>query len=603
MKKIAFFTFCTLFILNAHAEKYAVHFCEASSEISAKDFSERHNMTFYSFLKTENVLLVECDTKPNLSTEVCFVSKVKTIENQFAFNTNKVLCRVNNLQNLKETVKEIPNTTLTKHAFISNQIKVKFKQIEEVDLLQKVKQLKEQFKDAIIVVNQVFTLKATTNDPLYNRQWSIENNGTNIQGNGTADADMQVDSAWDITTGNPDIKIAILDSGIDTLHEDLSANVLDGFDGFATDSTDTKGYPTPNFSSDGHGTACAGIVGALADNNKGVAGIANTSKIVPVRIFYYQDYGGGIGVQATTSTQALVDGSAFAWRVADCDIMSTSAGLSDLFIAVLDIDVSLVNAEISEAFYNGRNGFGVAMFFSSGNDDIADVLWPADLPETIAVGASSMCDERKNPSDCSTENWGSSYGKMLDIIAPGTLIASTDMTGVNGYSNSNYTNTFNGTSAACPNAAGVGALVLSVNDSLHARDIKNIMNTTATKVANYAFDTIDVHGTWNEEVGYGRVNAFDAVKLAQTFKTTVGLSSIPKTVNIKIYPNPSNGTFFVENKTGSKVKILVINAIGKLVLEREIKANATNRFFVGNGIYFVKTTLGSDYFVEKIIVQ
>src|SRR5690606_37562305 len=119
--------------------------------------------------------------------------------------------------------------------------------------------------------------------------------------------------------------------------------------------------------------------------------------------------------------------------------------------------------------------------------------------------------------DCSSENWGSSYGTSLDFVAPGVGITTTDITGTLGYSNTNYTNTFNGTSAACPNAAGVGALVLSVNRFLNAEDIKAILSTSAKKVDNYLFDSNLTYGSWHNEVGHGRLDAFEAVKLAQIY--------------------------------------------------------------------------------------
>ena len=261
-----------------------------------------------------------------------------------------------------------------------------------------------------------------------------------------------------------------------------------------------------------------------------------------------------------------MSGAAYAWRIADADLMSVSAGLNPVFIAALQIDTSALNAEVAEAHTDARNGKGIAMFFSSGNDDIDDVLWPANLSTTIAVGATTMCDERKNPSDCSNESWGGTFGAGLDVSAPGVKISTCDMTGSNGYATGNYTYTFNGTSAACPNAAGVGALVLSVNPQLTAEDVRTIINMSADRVPGYTYDSTSVYGTWNIEMGHGRVNANEAVLLAQTFVAS-GIDEL-SVLEAQVYPNPTNGVLhFISDHSIEKVE--VFDLFGRLLIEKD----------------------------------
>jgi hypothetical protein len=517
-------------------------------------------------MPVENVVLVHADNA-DLS-DLCFVAEVRTLGTQLAFETNKLLVKLH--QEDDELVSEYdlkPHKIIPNMFIYSSDVQTSGELADEKEVFLAHPSVKR------VSYNQVFTIDATVNDPLYVRQWAIENTGSSLQYNGTPGADMSVDSAWLISTGDASIKIAVLDSGVDTLHEDLSGILLPGFDGFADSLSDTQGYPATAFSSDGHGTACAGIIGAKGDNGVGIAGVSYGSQIIPVRIFYYQDYGPGIGVQATTNTDAIVSGAAYAWRMADADIMSVSAGLSQLFITALQIDTAAVNAEINEAHTDARNGKGIAMFFSSGNDDVADVLWPADLPSTIAVGATSMCDERKNPSDCSGENWGGSYGLGLDVSAPGVKISTTDMTGNNGYTAANYTYTFNGTSAACPNAAGVGALMLAVNVNLHAEDVRDIINTTADRVAGYTYDSTSVHGTWNTEMGHGRVNARAALEMAQTYIPS-GMDEL-FTLDVRMYPNPTQGTLHFASDQ-SIIKAEIIDLFGR-----------TLKVIEGNQVQFV----------------
>lgn len=562
MRHFLLISLSLLLAIHTQASMYAIRYIDNQSKKEILDWCESH--AYHSvILKNEGFILVEDPVLEEMN-DFGFWSEVKQYENMLLFNTNTILVRTAMNSQLA-----LPHAKVSEHPFIPSLFYVESDVKNENELHELYEQIKRLDAVELVEIKQVFTIQATTNDPLYERQWSIENTGSLLQSNGTPDADMDVDSAWTISEGSSNVKVAILDSGVDTLHEDLAANILPGFDGFATDTSDTKGYPTPNFSSDGHGTACAGIVAAVSNNNLGVAGIAPLCKIVPIRIFYYQDYGGTVGIQATTNTDALISGSAFAWRVADADVMSTSAGLSQLFIGVLGVNTQLVEDEINEAFINGRNGYGVPMFFSAGNDDISDVLWPADMDVTIAVGASSMCDERKNPNDCSPESWGSSYGLSLDVVAPGVRITTTDLTGGFGYSNNNYTPSFNGTSAACPNAAGVGALIVSFSPGLHARDIKAVLSITAERVGGYSYDSTGVHGTWNEEMGHGRVNAFEALKLAETYPTSVGIRDLAL-LNIGVYPNPSSGTIYIENPEANLLDLVIYDTLGKEVFRRKI---------------------------------
>lgn len=533
--------------------------------------------------QSENMIIV--DTKIVNLEDICYRAEVRTFGNQLAFETNEMLIQLKH-----HDTEFIQANNLREHGIIPNMF-IYSSHVRTSDELHAEKEtLLTHPSVERVTFNQVFTINTTVNDPLYARQWAIENTGSALQYNGTPDADMSVDSAWTLSTGDVSIKIAVLDSGVDTLHEDLTGKLLPGFDGFADSTGDTKGYPTPNFSSDGHGTACAGIIGATGDNGLGTAGIAYGSQLIPIRIFYYQNYGGSIGVQATTNTNALVSGAAYAWRIADADIMSVSAGLSTLFIAALQIDTAALNAEIGEAHTDARNGKGIAMFFSAGNDDVADVLWPGNLDITIAIGATSMCDERKNPSDCSGENWGGTYGEKLDVSAPGVKISTCDMMGSNGYSSSNYTYTFNGTSAACPNAAGVGALILSVNPNLFAEDVRTILNQTADRVPGYVYDSTSVYGTWNEEMGHGRVNAFEAVQLAQTF-TPSGLNEIAS-MAVQLYPNPTSGVLHFTSEEWIR-KVEVFDLFGRKLMAKEgFNVETIHVGSLQNGEYLIR--LSSD---------
>lgn len=332
------------------------------------------------------------------------------------------------------------------------------------------------------------------NDEFFSDQWGLLNTG---QHSGISGEDIDVCQAWEITTGRDVIDIAVIDEGVDLNHPDLINNLLPGFDATGQGS---NGGPQGD---DAHGTACAGIIAATANNNIGIAGIAHTSRIIPVRIAFGDGFGGWI-----TNTTWISNGINWAWQNG-AEILSNSWGGGSP-------SNDITNA-INNAVNNGRDGLGCPVFFATGNNN-GSVSYPAILADVIAVGAMSMCNERKNPSSCDGENWwGSNFGAELDIVAPGVLIPTTDIAGADGYETGDYTPGFNGTSSACPHAAGVMALILSVNRCLTQAEARQILELSCDKVGGaYCYNTTSGHpnGTWNDEMGYGRINAFRAVQYA-----------------------------------------------------------------------------------------
>ncbi|BDD13050.1 hypothetical protein FUAX_54820 (plasmid) [Fulvitalea axinellae] len=348
--------------------------------------------------------------------------------------------------------------------------------------------------------NFIRLIKPHTNDSYFPNQWSINNQGY-LGGN--VDADMDVDLAWRYKTG-AGIKVAVIDEGVDLSHTDLTSNLLSGYDATGNGS---NGAPN-EANDDAHGTACAGIVAAVANNGEGVAGVAYNAKVIPVRIAYTNGYPLRDSRRAwVTSNSWIAQGINWAWQNG-ADVLSNSYGGGPYS--------SVINNAINNAVNNGRNGKGAIVLFSSGNSN-NDVSFPAYADNAIAVGASSMCDKRKSPSSCDGENkWGSCYGSKLDVVAPGVKIYTTDISGSSGYRSEDHMSDFNGTSSACPNAAGAVALILSANPNLTHKEVRRILENTSDKVGSYSYKTTSGHpnGTWNNEMGYGRVNAVKAVEEA-----------------------------------------------------------------------------------------
>ena len=321
------------------------------------------------------------------------------------------------------------------------------------------------------------------NDPFFPQQWSAINTGTNIPvtGIGTPDCDMGLDTAWNQTLGIPQCVVSIVDSGIDTTHPDLAANVVNGYN-FNYFSNTYGGID--DF---GHGASCAGIVAAIGNNNLGISGVCPQARVFSAKIF---SSSGG------TTTAAIVNALIGVRTFGNSWISSNSWG-GGAPIAAGD------NA-ITDGTTLGRNGKGIVWCFATHNGNSA-LVWPSTHPNVISVGGNSPCNQRKSPSSCDLENfWGANFGTGLDIVAPCVKIYATVQGG-------GYTSTFNGTSSATPNSSGVAALLLSKDSNQTWDTVRQRINRSALKKGSYSYTSVGPLGnlgsTWNNEMGYGIINA------------------------------------------------------------------------------------------------
>ncbi len=456
-----------------------------------------------------------------------------------------------------------------KDEFTENQFLVKIENISTHQLFSLINELGKNKNVEFAEPNFTRFLKPHTSDPYFSSQWAINNQGYL---GGTVDADMDVDNAWAFASGQG-VKIAIIDEGVELTHPDLVANLLPGYD-----ATGNSSNGAPNISTDdSHGTNCAGIAGAVANNNKGTAGIAYNSKIIPIRIAYSNGYPLYDDRRKWIAQDSWIK-NGINWAVNNgAEILSCSWGGGT--------PSSTITNAINNAVTNGRNLKGCIVFFSTGNEN-SSVIYPAKLPNVIAVGASSMCDERKSPTSCDGEDgWGSNYGNELDIVAPGVKIYTTDITGWAGYDIGDYNSEFNGTSSACPNAAGVAALILAINPNFTQTQVRQILESTTDKIGNstYLYNPSQYpNGTWNNQVGYGRLNAYKAVAKAITTATSISGPSFTCT--------STNATFTVNN-----VPIwctVIWNNSSNLILS-STSGNTATFTANGSGVGWVKASLSS----------
>jgi subtilisin family serine protease len=316
-------------------------------------------------------------------------------------------------------------------------------------------------------------LAAPVNDPHYSDQWALPK--------------MNAPQAWGVNKGRSTIKIATVDEGVQTSHPDLKAKIVTPYDAVGDDNNQE-----PN-RWDGHGTACAGIAAAVTNNAKGVAGVARECKIMPVRIAYSSKPGAHWTTNVTWIARGIrkaVDRGA--------DVLSNSWG-------GYSYSTTIRNA-FKHARTKGRGGKGCVVISASGNDDRRPIIYPARYPESLACGASNEWDQRKSKTSLDGENWwGSNYGPEQDFLAPGVHIYATDITGTGGYGSGDYYHRFNGTSSATPNAAGVAALVLSVDPNLRQWEVRDVLRLTAKDLGPAG---------WDEQHGWGRLDAQKALQAA-----------------------------------------------------------------------------------------
>ncbi|OGR84511.1 MAG: hypothetical protein A2901_02775 [Elusimicrobia bacterium RIFCSPLOWO2_01_FULL_54_10] len=382
----------------------------------------------------------------------------------------------------------------------------------------------------------------TFNDTYFSQQYAL--------------TQLQITDAWGVTTGTglAEVKVAVLDSGVDYNHDDLGGafrvKVYDGFDFFNDDADpmDDDG------SGIGHGTAVAGIIAATANNGIGIAGIHNNAKILAVKV---------CSDDCLDSHIILGVDYAIAKGV---NIMNMSfGGASGSSILQDAIDRALAER--------------ITVVASAGNDGNTEpVLFPAAYPGVIAVGASTTSGVLANFSNT---------GPEIAVIAPGVLTYTTSADGVNP---DTYTFTFGGTSGAAPHVTGIASLLLSLEPRLTPSRIRSILVQTASDVDPPGYDTL---------TGFGLVNAFRAVRAIPG-----ALIPPPQDETVPM-PNPfiarglNRVTFRIpEDLGGTVVKVKIINAAGVPV--RTITSNNIwdgkndDGVSVASGVYFyeLETTRG-----------
>jgi len=291
--------------------------------------------------------------------------------------------------------------------------------------------------------NMKFEAQFVPDDPYWNWQWGPQK--------------IEADYAWDTTTGDPSVLVAIIDTGIDYDHPDLAANYVKlGWDWVNNDDNPMDDH--------GHGTHCAGIVAAELNNGIGIAGVAQVKIMAEKGL----DAGGG-GYEddlANALIHAVYQGA---------DILSNSWGGYGQSALLYDAVKYAYDA-------------GVLIVAAAGNSATSDKLYPAAYDEVIAVTATDRVDA---PAVFT------SFGDWVEVAAPGVDIYSTVW-------DNSYTY-MSGTSMSTPHVSGTAALIWSQFPSMTRDWVRAQLKFTADDLGDPGFD---------KYYGYGRINARKAVESA-----------------------------------------------------------------------------------------
>ena len=331
-----------------------------------------------------------------------------------------------------------------------------------------------------------------------------------------------VDTAH-LTTEGAGTTIAIIDDGVDIDHPEFSGA---GKVVAPRDATQQNSNPRPKLEDDSHGTACAGV--ACAGGVNGASGVAPAAKLMPIRLR------SGLG--------SLAEARAFRWAADNgADVISCSWGPEDghPFIAndpqhdqVVPLPAS-TRLAIDYAIQNGRGGKGCVVLFAAGNgNESVDNDGYASYVKVIAVAACNDRGKRSVYSDFGKAIWCAFPSNDFPHAPSGhpapitTGIFTTDRVGADGYNpgsltlgdlEGDYTNDFGGTSSACPGAAGVAALVLSVNPGLTWDQVREVLKDCCDRI-DQPGGAYDQNGR-SVRYGFGRLNAERAVQLAAPLPT------------------------------------------------------------------------------------
>ncbi|MCP4520582.1 MAG: S8 family serine peptidase [Cytophagales bacterium] len=367
---------------------------------------------------------------------------------------------------------------------------------EEQNIEQLIAELKASGLFDIVEPNFIGHGESTIpNDPIFSsRQYYHVNNGSFNDVNGhpaKVGADMDTDLAWDITTGSDQVVLGVFDSGLRLDHKEfegrlwvnkgeIPGNGIDDDNNGYVD--DINGWDFVNNDNDptddhAHGTNVTGIAASTGNNGFGMAGMDWNCKIMTLKVLDADNSG----------------------RYSDWIESLYYAADNGLHIGNMSLSGSSFSQSFQDAVDYAYNA-GALIVVAMGNNDYANVRYPAGFENSMAIGATNPDDLRVTKA---TSSWGSNYGSHIDCVAPGNRVYSTRYN-----SATSFTWWMGGTSQATPQVAGLACLMKGLDLSLTPDEIRNLINSTAED--QVGDPTEDIEG-FDNYYGHGRINAYNAL--------------------------------------------------------------------------------------------
>ncbi len=386
-------------------------------------------------------------------------------------------------------------------------------------------------------------------DQFISRQWYVDNDGSFTQTEAKAGADIDLNMAWEVNTGSPEIIVAFLDSGLKMDHPEFegrlwqnSEETMDIRDNDGNGKVDDiHGWNFIDNSGilhddQGHGTHVTGIFGANGNNGIGFAGVDWNAKLMICKVID-QDLSGLYSWWIEAIYYAVDHGA---------NVINMSLG-------------GKVNSRALEEAIEYASRQGVIMISSMQNDNTDEKYYPAAYEQVIAVGATDPNDKRST-SFLNRPSTGSNFGDHIDVVAPGNYVF-----GINYRSNTIFNALRGGTSLATPMVTGIASLLLAEYPDYTPYQVKEaIVKSSEDLVGD---PTEDLLG-WDKYYGYGRVNAYKALM------QEVGEG--PATTGLEIFPNPVSKILHLSHslKKDSALQISILDFQGRKLKQFEIKADS-----------------------------
>ncbi|MEQ1823448.1 MAG: S8 family serine peptidase [Fimbriimonadaceae bacterium] len=359
------------------------------------------------------------------------------------------------------------------------------------------------------------------NDPFYPLMWNLRNTGQ-IAGFGSDPLfwiDINVESAWNATLGSPTVGVLLIDDGLDLGHQDINRSETQDF-------TNDGGIGQPMSIFDVHGTIMAGVTTGLTNNNFGGAGVAGGCKTVNARAHR------SVAVGAFTTTEEWVVEALFWGQSVGCRVSNNPN------------DYGTDSELITDAYLITHNS-GMIHFCAAGNGTAIGYPANIDVDGVNVTNAVVAVDDVGN-------NIFGLEDDLVDFSMPGVRIFSTDRTGPLGIDGTEFTldeylgeTFFLGSSYSSSQAAGVAALMLSINPALTPEQIDEILQGTAHDLIDLPTET-DRRIGWDDRWGWGVINAGQAVAAAGYKAITLDQTSVRGGATVKakvelLYPAPTAG--------------------------------------------------------------